>query len=505
MNDKPARSRILIVDDLPGNIKVLAELLKDEYDISMTTQGQDALRLAQNGTLELILLDIVMPDLDGFEVCRRLRENPRTRGIPVIFVTGQGDTEDEARGFAMGAVDYITKPFSAPIVRARVKTHLGLKLAREQIEKSNQEIRHLNDNLVAVLSEQKKANALLDRANQFIRSTFGRYMSEDVVATILDSPDGLRLGGEKREVTVMMSDLRGFTLLSERRAPEEVVAMLNRYLEIMTEILLQYNGTIIEFMGDGILALFGAPIRRMDDPQRAVACALAMQLAMERVNTENRRRCFPEFKMGVGLNTGMVVAGNIGSDKRTKYGVVGSAINLTARIESLTVGGQVLISDATAQACGPILAIEQSWEVMPKGAGKPLTIHQVSGIGAPYGLHLPPTEALQLHPLTPPLKVRVRVMEGKHAGLAEHTGTLIALTPPMAELLSDLHAERLTNLQIELYDEQGQRITRDLYAKVLTEDDGQGRQTIHFTSTPPEAEEFFEKVCQSRPLPETHH
>ncbi|NGZ05729.1 MAG: response regulator [Magnetococcales bacterium] len=500
MHDKPARSRILIVDDLPGNIKVLAELLKDDYDISMTTNGQDALRLAHSGTLELILLDIVMPGMDGLEVCRRLRENPRTRGIPIIFVTGQGDTEDEARGFAVGAVDYITKPFSAPIVRARVKTHLGLKLAREQIEKSNQEIRHLNDNLVAVLSEQKKANELLDRANQFIRSTFGRYMSEDVVATILDSPDGLRLGGEKREVTVMMSDLRGFTLLSERRAPEEVVTMLNRYLEVMTEILLKYNGTIIEFMGDGILALFGAPISRPDDPQRAVACALAMQLAMQQVNAANRANGFPEFLMGVGLNTGMVVAGNIGSDKRTKYGVVGSAINLTARIESLTVGGEVLISDVTAKACGTLIAVEQSWEVMPKGAGRPLTVHQVSGIGGAYNLHLPKREKIPLHPLPTPIVASFRVMEGKHAGITTHSGTLVALSPPKAEILSDLRAERLSNVQVALYDDQDRMITRDLYAKVLDEDDGDGRQTIHFTSTPTEAEQFFQQILKVNPV-----
>ncbi|MBF0127427.1 MAG: adenylate/guanylate cyclase domain-containing protein, partial [Magnetococcales bacterium] len=340
----------------------------------------------------------------------------------------------------------------------------------------------------------KKANELLDRANRFIRTTFGRYMSEDVVATILDSPDGLRLGGEKREVTVMMSDLRGFTLLSERRGPEEVVAMLNRYLEIMTEILLQYNGTIIEFMGDGILALFGAPIRRSDDPQRAVACALAMQLAMERVNAENRRRCFPEFKMGVGLNTGMVVAGNIGSDKRTKYGVVGSAINLTARIESLTVGGQVLISDATVKACGPILAIDQSWQVMPKGVGRPITIHQVSGITGPYALQLSKPEKIALQSLTTPLELRIRVMEGKHAGLLTHGGTLTALAPPLVEIVSELQVERLTNLQLELMDQQGQCVSRQLYGKVITEDEGDGRQTIHCTSTPPEVELLFQQL-----------
>lgn len=494
MNDIPTRSRILIVDDLPGNIKVLAELLKDEYDISMTTNGPDALRLAQGGNLELILLDIVMPGLDGFEVCRRLQADPRTHGIPVIFVTGQGDIEDEARGFACGAVDYITKPFSPPIVRARVKTQLGLKRARVQIEKSNQEIRQLNDNLVAVLAEQKRANELLDRANHFIRATFGRYLSEDVVSTLLDSPDGLRLGGEKREVTVMMSDLRGFTLLSERRPPEEVVSMLNRYLEVMTEIILHHQGTIIEFLGDGILALFGAPVGRPDDPRRAVACALAMQLAMERVNAENRRRHFPEFKMGVGLNTGMVVAGNIGSDKRAKYGVVGSAINLTGRIESLTLGGQILISDATALACGGILTIDRSWEVMPKGAGRPVLIHQVCGMDAPYSLRIPQVTQAPLARLAEPLAIRVRVMEGKHAGQSEHDAGLTALAFPEAEMHSGLKVERLTNLRVELVGQPAGMSV--LYAKVLTEDDGDGRQRIHFTSTPVEAEWFLRRLAE---------
>ncbi|MBF0261618.1 MAG: response regulator [Magnetococcales bacterium] len=490
MNDKPPRSRILIVDDLPGNIKVLAELLKDEYDISMTTNGQDALRLAQGNTLELILLDIVMPGLDGFEVCRRLQADPRTHGIPVIFVTGQGDIEDEARGFANGAVDYITKPFSPPIVRARVKTQLVLKRARAQIERSNLEIRQLNDNLVAVLAEQKRANELLDRANQVIRATFGRYLSEDVVATLLDSPDSLRLGGERRAVTVMMSELRGFTLLSERHPPEEVVSMLNRYLEVMTEIIVHHQGTIIDFLGDGILALFGAPVGHPDDPERAVACALAMQLAMERVNAENRRRQFPEFKIGVGLNTGMVVAGNIGSDRRAKYGVVGGAINLTGRIESLALGGQILISDATALACGDILTIDRSWEVMPKGTGRPVRIHQVSGIGAPFSLRIPQVAPARLEPLIQPLKVRLRVMEGKQA---EHEAALTGLAFPEAEVHSDLKVERLTNLRVELVG-NGLELG-PLYAKVLTEDEGDGRQRIHFTSTPEEAERFLRSLA----------
>jgi adenylate cyclase len=175
--------------------------------------------------------------------------------------------------------------------------------------------------------------------NRFIRKTFGRYLTDDVVKSLLESPEGLKLGGERRKVTLMMTDLRGFTSMSGRLAPEQVVAMLNRYLGTMVEVIQEYQGTIDEFIGDAIFTLFGAPVQRDDDAERAVACAMAMQLALAGVNAQNRAAGLPEVEMGIGIHTGEVVVGNIGSDRRTKYGVVGSHVNLTARIESYTVGG----------------------------------------------------------------------------------------------------------------------------------------------------------------------
>ena len=245
----------------------------------------------------------------------------------------------------------------------------------------------------------------MDRANKFIRTTFGRYMSEDVVANLLDNPEGLRLGGESKKVTVMMTDLRGFTSIGERLPPEEVITMLNIYLETMTEIILKYNGTIIEFLGDGILALFGAPTTREDDAQRAVACVLEMQLAMPSVNAKNRERGFPEINMGGGLNTGMVVAGNIGSDLRAKYGVVGKTINLAARIESMTVGGQLLISESTLNDCHDLLRIDDQWPVNLKGVPDPVTIYNVGGINGTYQVQIPKAEPVELKPLSDTLTV----------------------------------------------------------------------------------------------------
>ena len=187
-----------------------------------------------------------------------------------------------------------------------------------------------------------------------------------------------------------MADLRGFTSLSERLAAEEVVAMINIYLETMTEIIQKYQGTIDEFIGDGILVIFGAPVLRPDDPQRAVACAVEMQLAMTSVNDRNRRAGYPEVALGIGINTGEVVIGNIGSKKRIKYAVVGRAVNLTARIESYTVGGQIFISDSTLSECGDICRIDSAMQVMPKGVKQPLTIHELGGIGGDFQLFLPP-------------------------------------------------------------------------------------------------------------------
>jgi len=205
----------------------------------------------------------------------------------------------------------------------------------------------------ADITERKRVEAELQHLaeqvelrNRFIRQTFGRYLTDEVVATLLETPEGTQMGGEKRKVTMMMTDLRGFTTLSERLQPERVVALLNRHLAAMVDIIKAYDGTIDEFIGDAIFVLFGAPVWREDDAERAVACAVAMQLAMAEVNAHNRQDDMPEVEMGIGIHTGQVVVGNIGSPERMKYGVVGSHVNVAARIQSCTTGGQILVSDA---------------------------------------------------------------------------------------------------------------------------------------------------------------
>lgn len=232
------------------------------------------------------------------------------------------------------------------------------------------------------------ALALENNKLNFIRQTFGRYLSDEVVNKLLANPAALKLGGEKKEITIMMSDLRGFTSLSESLSPETVIAMLNNYYSIMVEVIQKYHGTILEFIGDAIMVIFGAPLWTKSHAASAVICAVEMQSAMTKVNQWNATNGLPDIAMGIGINTGQVVVGNIGSEKRTKYGCVGSQVNLTARIESYTAGGQILVSGAVLSSIGPSLIVKDQRKVHPKGIKEPITVYDVGGIGEPYHLYL---------------------------------------------------------------------------------------------------------------------
>jgi class 3 adenylate cyclase/GAF domain-containing protein len=354
--------------------------------------------------------------------------------------------------------------------------------------------KRLDARLVQALEEQKLTNRKLDRANIFVRKTFGSYMSEEVVDTILDTPEGMRLGGDEKMVTVLMTDLRGFTAMSEQMVPGEVLNMLNLYLGEMTKILQEYKGTVIEFLGDGILAIFGAPITRDDDAERAVACALSMQQAMPRVNARNKIEGYPELAMGAGINTGMVIAGNIGSDVRRKYGVVGKTINLAARIESITTGGQVLISEMTAEACQSQLQIEEQWKESLKGVANPITISNVTGISGAYDVQLPKLEKVELRSITRTLSVRLSMVVGKQIDKESFHGEIIGLGLPIIEIVSLLDVVKHSNLSISILDANDELISDQIYGKVIVVDDQRRCFRVHLTSLPPGVEEVLSSI-----------
>jgi len=222
----------------------------------------------------------------------------------------------------------------------------------------------------------------------FIRNAFGKYLSSKVVDEILESPDGLKIGGSRKNVTILMSDLRGFTHLSEERDPHEMVLYLNRYLEKMSEIILKYDGIIDEIIGDAILAVFGAPENHDNDPERAVACAIEMQNSLNLLNRSVGSQGFPFMEMGIGINTGDVIVGNIGSELRMKYGIVGATVNEASRIESNTIGGEILIGEITHTHVETILTAGPPKTVMMKGMMAPLVFYSVSAIAGSYDVAL---------------------------------------------------------------------------------------------------------------------
>src|SRR5215831_2899923 len=410
-----AQGSLLVVDDNPMNRDMLARrLARRGYTVAVAADGYQALAMIEAQQFDLVLLDVMMPGLSGLDVLKTLRQRYAMADLPVIMATAKDQSADIVAALQLGANDYVTKPLDFPVVLARTQTQLSLKRAMQEIQ---------------CLAAQ------LELRNRFIRETFGRYLTDEVVTSLLDSPEGLQLGGEKRRVTMLISDLRGFTSLSGRLAPEQVMAMLNRYLGTMVEIIMQYQGTIDEIIGDAMLVIFGAPIWRQDDAQRAVACAVAMQLAMAAVNAENRRAGLPDVEMGIGVHTGEVVVGNIGSHKRTKYGVVGSHVNLTFRMQSYTIGGQILISEATRQEIGPLGRLSKQMEVEAKGIAEPITLYELRGIGGAYSLFLPEREeeliSLQQIPL------QYTVLEGEHVGRTVYKGHFITLSAKGGELRSD--------------------------------------------------------------------
>lgn len=332
---------------------------------------------------------------------------------------------------------------------------------------------------LAVKVEQIEALVVeLEVRNAFIREVFGRYITDEVVNTLLESPEGRQLGGERRRITLMLSDLRGFSTLCEGLGPEQVVQILNIYLGAMADVIGEYKGSINEFIGDAILAVFGAPVPQDDHPERAVACALAMQRAMTRVNAELAAHALPALEMGIGVHTGEVVVGNIGSSRRAKYGVVGRHVNLTSRIESYTVGGQVLISESTARAIGERLRARDRFEVRPKGVREPITIFDVVGLDGPMAIELD-TGPTRRRTFASPQGVSYTPLEGKDASGQEHPALLLSLDDHHnAELRAATCPPVRSDLKLVFAALPGV----DAYAKVLAASDG--RLAIRFTAFP---------------------
>lgn len=379
------------------------------------------------------------------------------------------------------------------VARTIAKPLRSMAAATEKVAQGNLDVdlSHIRSrDEVGSLAEAfvRMTNGLKER--DFIKDTFGRYLTKEVAKRLLESKDGLRLGGEAREISILMSDLRGFTALTAHMPPEQVISFLNRYLGKMVEILIDYRGIIDEIMGDGILAFFGAPEPLEDHPARAVACALTMQLAMDEISRQNEAEGLPHLEMGTAVNTGLVVVGNIGSEKRTKYGAVGSQVNFTGRVESFSVGGQVLISQSTYDKMADILDVRQVLHVQMKGMSGDVTLYDIKGIRGTYDVHVPDREETPM-PLPTPLKAKIRRIAKKTVSQAEFTAMIVRASAKSAIIIPEAPVELWENLKLEIIEGDSKEFPGEIYAKVVSIADEE--VTIRFTSVSAETYKVFRR------------
>jgi adenylate cyclase len=350
-----------------------------------------------------------------------------------------------------------------------------------------------------VSTRAKMLEAILNVSNQrlqlinFIRETFGRYLSRKIVDEILESPDGRRIGGRRQTVTVLMSDLRGFSDLSDSRDPEDMVRLLNRYLEAMTRVIERFDGVIDEFIGDAILAVFGIPEEKEGDPARAVACALSMQQTLADLNRDLMAENQPPLEMGIGINSGPVVVGNLGSEARTKYGIVGAVVNVASRIESNTVGGQVLVGEATYAQVNAQLTAEPPMTVMMKGLKRPMVCYPVTAIGPPYDLHFAPESPAPLVEFRLPFELWS--MDDKKVVAGPISGETCQLNTSTFVVSLAQGLVPLTNVKLLFKFCQDAHCFSDVYAKVVgVENSGQpSAYRLHITYMDQQDRELLER------------
>jgi class 3 adenylate cyclase len=325
-NQKPL---VLIVDDTPENIALMNGLLKDRYRTRIATNGERALEAAaQEPQPDIVLLDVMMPGMDGYEVCRRLKADPATHGIPVVFLTAKAEIEDEQRGFDAGAVDYITKPISPPIVLARVHTHLTLKAEHERAEKL------LLNVLPAAIAERLKREAV----------------------TIADAAE---------EVTVVFADLVGFTPLAAARSPADLVRLLDDVFTAFDGCASDFGVEKIKTVGDAYVAVAGLPIARPDHAGAAARFALALLESIAKYNAEQGL----SLKLRIGIESGPVVAGVIGKHKFT-YDLWGDTVNAAARMESHSEPDRIQVAEHAARLLERDFVLEARGEIDVKGKGR---------------------------------------------------------------------------------------------------------------------------------------
>lgn len=387
---------ILVVDDTPQNVRLLEAILSNRnYTVLVATTGEEALEIVARERVDLVLLDIMMPGIDGHEVCRRLRADEKTAALPIVMITSSGNQE-KLTALEAGADDFILKPFDRAELVARVRSLLRVKEYHDRIQEQATELADLNRTLEARVDEQVREIQRLARLR--------RFLSPQLADLIVSSGDDAALKTHRRQISVLFCDLHGFTAFAEASEPEDVMMVLRQFHEILGKLVHQMEGTVGYFAGDGLMVFFNDPVPCPDPAYKAIQMAEALRDGMESV-VQEWRRLGHNLGFGVGVTLGYATLGEIGFEGRFDYGAIGSVVNLASRLCDETQSGQILISQVAYAAVEEMVEAELVPPLTLKGFAKPVSAYALiklrvadagDGIERPGGLTAREAEILQL-------------------------------------------------------------------------------------------------------------
>lgn len=371
MSEPLPGARILVVDDTPQNIRLLeAVLLPRGYEVIPAGSGEEALQKVAEEHPDLVLLDLLMPGINGHEVCRRLRANPTTHLLPVVMITASGPQEKLA-AIEAGADDFVQKPFDRTELLARVRSLLRIKSYHDTIERQAAELAELNRSLEQRVQQQVEE---LERVGRL-----RRFLAPQLAEVIVSSGDESCLASHRRQITVLFCDLRGFTAFAERAEPEEVMAVLAEYHAALGAVIHAYQGTIEHFAGDGVMVFFNDPLPQPDHAERAARAALTMRQRVGELVRSWREQQF-ELDLGVGIAVGYATLGQIGFEGRFDYAAIGTVTNLAARLCGEAGGGQILINVRAHGLVEHLVEAEPLGELSLKGFSRPVAAFNLIGL-----------------------------------------------------------------------------------------------------------------------------
>lgn len=430
-------------------------------------------RLNQGSSLSnpsLILIDHTMTREDS-DILKLLKTSPKLAGVPLFFIVEDEEDILKEDYYLQGAMVVLKRPISPNGI-------LRIERAAWQYETTRNYERIFQKQIseLEAAKEIQRLNIQLESRNEFLYKVFGKYFSDDLLKVILERPEGEFIGGDRREIAVLVADLRGFSSKSEEMSPDELTELLNCFFEAMVDVISRYGGTVIEFMGDGILAVFGAPMKNEKYAECAIAAAIAMQNAMSGVNEFCMKKGEPELEMGIGVHCGEAFIGNVGSEKMMRYNVIGRVVNECSRIEGCSVGGQVLVSEETLKTLSCEVQIANKARIATKGIKEPIRICEITGIGGEYGCYLEMTEKGEPYPLQREVFVELFPIHNKVIGdksvlvLIKEFSMYYAVADIMENLNDDSDIAIFSDVEVRGKKDETIPAFSGVYAKVLQKD-----------------------------------